>query len=142
MYSSDDYFLKIDPYTETVTAIAASDSVRYLCQHTGGRFVSHIAAQINGDGAVCNPDALGESPYPPAWKLYGSTDLYFGNAVWANVSEEGQMRTPLWSEADLRDRIEFVGFVEPRILVEYEPLELIEPDDELGEQEDDEESYW
>lgn len=137
MYSGDDYFLKIDPYTETITAIPASDSVSYLCQHAGGRFISLIATQPHGDGAICNPDALNEPPYPPAWKFYGSTDLYFGNAVWAYVSEEGQMRTPLWSERNLSDRIEFVGFVEPRILVEYEPLEMIDPDDELDDREDD-----
>jgi len=139
MYTSDDYFLKIDPYTETVTPIPASDRVSYLCQHTGGRFVSLIAAQPNGDGVICNPDALSESPYPPAWKLYGSTDLYFGNAVWAYVSEEGQMKTPLWSELDLLDRIEFVGFVEPQIHVGYEPLELVDPEDEPD---DDDDAYF
>lgn len=128
--------LKIDPYFETITELEAYDSITFLTGQLCSRFIGFMALQPNGDCAIGNPEALSQLDYPPAWKFIDTDEIFFGISLWTNVSENGQMRTPLLTRQELLQKIEFLGFITPSIRIEYEALELIDPDEYDPNEED------
>ena len=141
------YLLKIDPYTEEVYEIAFSEKYSDLVRWTGGRSIMMAGKQDNDDTALLNAESLRQRPYAPAWHLEDSTELYFGTGLWVNLSEEGELRTPLFSAREMRNRIHFMGFVEPHIEVELLALDNSEispgadNEDSYGEDEDDDKEF-
>lgn len=130
------YLLKINPYLETVEEIPFSDSYQFLTSHIGSRLIAFTADTTSGDTALVDPQALA-GELPPAWQLTGNPQVYLGTAIWVNVSENGQLRTPLLTQKELVERLLFLGFTDDLIVsTEYEEFGDFpkEDDDDLDEE--------
>jgi len=129
----EDYLIKIDPYSETIQQISFSDSYSYLTRQLGARHISVYAHQLSLDAAMMNAEALATDLTPAAWRYLPTNEVYFGPAIWVNVSEVGELRVPLKRVDQLIDEIEFLGFIESSI--DFLPLgENLLDDPESGEE--------
>lgn len=108
----EDYFIKIDPYFETIDQISFSDSYAYLTHQLGSRHIGVYAKQPFLDAAMMNAEALETDLLPAAWRYVPTGEIYFGPAIWLNISEAGELRVPLKRVDQLLDEIEFLGFME------------------------------
>lgn len=133
------HIVKIDPYGETITIIPFTQNVSTLMRWVGGPFLGMVATGPNRDSALISTQALAQTPYPPAWRIDDSLEIYYGTGLWVNVSPEGLLRPPLTRLDELIKRIEFLGFVQPQCTIDYLPL--VERDDsEDHEPESDDEA--
>ena len=108
----EEYFIKIDPYSETIDQITHSDSYAYLARQLGSRHIGIYAKQPFLDAAMMNVEALETDLLPAAWRYVPTGEVYFGPAIWLNISETGELRAPLRRVDQLLDEIEFLGFME------------------------------
>lgn len=115
-----EYFIKIDPYSETIDQITQSDSYDYLARQLGSRHIGLYAKQPFLDAAMMNAEALETDLLPAAWRYVPTGEVYFGPAIWLNISETGELRVPLKRVDQLQDEIEFLGFME--VSTEFLPL--------------------
>ena len=127
------YLLKIDPYTETVSWIPFTDSFSALNRTVGGRSLMRLNDHPNHDCLLLSEDGT-VKPYPPAFSFGGGDEIYFGTALWVNISEDGELRTPLLSLEEVTGQVEFLGFVNSHVCLKT--IEII--DEESG---DEGESY-
>ena len=121
--SNTSFLIKIDPYTEAVYPIGFSERLSDLTRWTGGKTIFMLGQIANDDLAIVSGESFKEQYVAPAWLFIPTNELYFGTAIWANVNEEGLLREPLLTVEDLRSRIEFIGFIEAPVTVEYIPLD-------------------
>lgn len=131
----NDYLIKIDPYLETIQQIDFSDSHAYLAKQLGARHMGVYAKQPYLDAAMMNAQALETDLVPAAWLYLPTNQVYYGPAIWVNISEVGELRVPLKRVDQLLDEIEFLGFIESD--VSYLPIDeslLEDPDNEAGDE--------
>lgn len=129
----EEYLIKIDPYFETIEQISFSDSYAFLARQLGARHISIYAKQPFLDAAMMNADALQTDLLPTAWRYLPTGEVYFGPAIWVNISETGELRVPLKRVDQLLDEIEFLGFIES--CTEFLPLgENLLDDSEWGDE--------
>ena len=129
----EEYFIKIDPYSETIDQIKRSDSYAYLAHQLGCRHVGIYAKQPFLDAAMMNAVALETDLLPAAWRYVPTGEVYFGPALWLNISETGELRVPLRRIDQLEDEIEFLGFIEA--CTDFLPLgENLLDDSECGDE--------
>lgn len=127
-YVEQNYFIKIDPYREMIEPTSFSDSYSQLAWQLGARHLGVYAEQPSLDAALMNAQALTTDLLPPAWRYRPTGELYFGPAIWVNISESGQLRVPLKRVDQLLEEIDFLGFVE--ICTEYIPFGEPQSDNE------------
>lgn len=128
-----EYFIKIDPYSETIDQITQSDSYAYLARQLGSLHIGLYAKQPFLDAAMMNAEALETDLLPAAWRYVPTGEVYFGPAIWLNISETGELRVPLKRVDQLQDEIEFLGFME--VSTEFLPLgENLLDDSECGDE--------
>lgn len=133
--------LKIDPYLEKVYPVDIDDSLTDVCRQIGARRLT-IAGQQSismddcSDAAYCDDEALYTEPLPPAFRLRSTGHIIYGCAIWHRVTQEGVLQASTWSQVELTNQVEFLGFTSlPTIqanlsLHDDESLPLDEPDEE------------
>lgn len=133
--------LKIDPYLEKVYPVDIDDSLTDVCRQIGARRLTIAGQQSIGmddcsDAAYCDDEALYTEPLPPAFRLRTTGHIIYGCAIWHRVTQEGVLQASTWSQLELTNQVEFLGFTPlPTIqanlsLLDDESLPLDEPDEE------------
>lgn len=125
--------LKIDPYTQTVVEVDFSDSLTELCQHVHARRLT-LCPLHDGtlDSLLVDAEVADGELIAPAWVVNETGNQFFGTGLLLYVSEEGQYRAPLLTRHDLLAMIEFIGFVQPEVTVDFADLDF-RMDDEPDE---------
>lgn len=125
--------LKIDPYTQTVTEVDFSDSLSHLCQHIHARYLTLCTLHENTlDSLLVDAEVEVGNLIAPAWVVNETGNQFFGTGLLLYVSEEGQYRPPLLNCHELLERIEFIGFIQPEVTVDFADLDF-RMDDEPDE---------
>ena len=131
--------LKIDPYLEKVYPVDIDDSLVDVCRQIGARRLTIAGQQSIGtddcsDAAYCDDEALYTEPLPPAFRLRTTGHIIYGCALWHRVTQEGRLQAPAWTQSELTDQVEFIGFTSlasaqaNRSMLDDESLPLEEPD--------------
>ena len=117
--------LKIDPYTQTIVEVDFSDSLTVLCQHIHARHLTLCPLHEDTlDSLLVDAEVADGELIAPAWVVNDTGNQYFGTGLLMNVSEEGQYRAPLLSRPELLEMIEFIGFVQPDVTVDFADLDF------------------
>lgn len=133
--------LKIDPYLEKVYPVEINDSLIDVCRQIGARRLTiagqqSISTEDCSDAAYCDDEALYTEPLPPAFRLRTTGHIIYGCALWHRVSQEGRLQASSWTQSDLTDQVEFLGFISlasaqaNRSMLDDETLPLDEPDED------------
>ena len=131
--------LKIDPYLEKVYSVDIDGSLVDVCRQIGARRLTIAGQQSIGiddcsDAAYCDDEALYTEPLPPAFRLRTTGHIIYGCALWHRVTQEGRLKASAWTQADLSEQVEFLGFTSlasaqaNRSMLDDESLPLEEPD--------------
>ena len=125
--------LKIDPYTQTIVEVDFSDSLSELCQHIHARHLTLCPLHEDTlDSLLVDAEVADGELIAPAWVVNETGNQFFGTGLLVYVSEDGQHRSPLLNRHELLGMIEFIGFVQPDIAVDFADLDF-RMDDEPDE---------
>jgi len=122
----NEVLLKIDPYCQTVTEVAFTDSLSQLCGLLHARRLATCltAGETMPDCVLVDADIDHDGLIPPAWVMTQTREIFYGTGLIVYVSEEGQYRPPLMNQSEMMKQIEFTGFMQPDLVIDFADLDL------------------